>query len=531
VADDDYVTYITGWIQNADEVGTWNVTTAEYTDEAPEGENVAYVYNGNPGAGVYSSISQVLSSRLQADSTYVLDVDVGFANYYTAFPGYRIELLAGGVLLVADDNSNPPAQGTFSHSQIVYQSGPAPAQEGQNLEIRLIHIDAGGTSANEVEFDDVRLSAFLATPDTNAPAWVSAIGKPDLVSYVVTFDEDLMDDSVATNPSNWSLATLDGMTTLPVQSVSINRGTVVLRTAAQRNPAESYNIMVLDNVVRDLLNNALVAPDTSYPITPTPDITILNPGFELQRYADGDYGGTPQYWETGSVDGDVWMPGGIDAGAWNITTAEYPNEAPEGDNVVYVYDGSPGDGSVIGLRQVLVTTLQPNTTYQLTVQVGFALYYDDFPGYRVELVAGEGVLAADNNSTSPDQGTFITSTVNYTTPANSTFIGEPLEIRLLNIGGGGASAYEVEFDDVSLSLSPSTDFSITDIVRDPTTGNVTLTWDSKPSKNYAIDISTDLGSWTELVTGISSQGDETSYTDEFTGGVQSIRFYQLRELE
>jgi hypothetical protein len=60
------------------------------------------------------------------------------------------------------------------------------------------------------------------------------------------------------------------------------------------------------------------------------------------------------------------------------------------------------------------------------------------------------VLAQDNNTTSPGEGLFVTSTVNYTySPAHSALVGQPLEIRLLSKGLGGD---EMEFDDVKLTL-------------------------------------------------------------------------------
>ena len=41
-----------------------------------------------------------------------------------------------------------------------------------------------------------------------------------------------------------------------------------------------------------------------------------------------------------------------DTGTWNITTLEYPDDAPEGVNILYVYDDTPGDGTVTGVSQM-----------------------------------------------------------------------------------------------------------------------------------------------------------------------------------
>jgi hypothetical protein len=186
-------------------------------------------------------------------------------------------------------------------------------------------------------------------------------------------------------------------------------------------------------------------------------VAIANPGFEMKTLADGDYD-----WQ---MDGQGWgyADNGGNLGPWNPTTADYPGEAPEGLNVGWT---EPGDGVPGGFAQVLTATLVSSMTYTLTVKVGNALTYA-YPGYAVQLLAGgtmgssgDGyadpitggfLLAQDNNSQTVADGTFVTSTVVYTyDPAHSAHLGEPLQIRLLALAGGG----EVEFDDVRLDAVP-----------------------------------------------------------------------------
>ena len=192
-------------------------------------------------------------------------------------------------------------------------------------------------------------------------------------------------------------------------------------------------------------------------------VLIDNPGFEDPVLADDawNYSMDDQGW--GYVDNDGNL------GSWNVTTADYPGEAPEGWNAGWA---EPGDGVPGGFAQVLTDAegvLKAGMTYTLTVEVGNALTYD-WGGYKVQLLAGGTphtpgtggdytgpvtggtLLAEDDNLLTIAAGTFETSTITYTyNPAlHSGLLGEPLQIRLLAL----AASEEVEFDAVSLDAIP-----------------------------------------------------------------------------
>jgi hypothetical protein len=146
----------------------------------------------------------------------------------------------------------------------------------------------------------------------------------------------------------------------------------------------------------------------------------------------------------------------------------FPGGIPEGNNIadggyIPTYEGGPlrvGDGRV-GIFQTLDTVLAPNTQYTLKVEVGnpqsvtvagFFYPLDGFPGYRVELLAGDQILAVDNNTLAPADGTFATSTVTYTSSANDSNLGKNLGIRFINLNQAPGS--EVDYDDVRLFAEP-----------------------------------------------------------------------------
>jgi hypothetical protein len=118
----------------------FNPTTDHFVSEAPEGFNTAAINFG--------SISQNLSTTVILGQTYILQVEVG-NRLDTAFPGYAVELLAGGNSVGIENVLNPTA-GTFLTSTV---SWTADNFDGLNLGIQL--------SSNEVQtnFDDVRLNA------------------------------------------------------------------------------------------------------------------------------------------------------------------------------------------------------------------------------------------------------------------------------------------------------------------------------------------------------------------------------------
>ena len=111
----------------------------------PNGSQIAWSNGG--------TISQTLSATLQANTKYTLGAYVG-RRQNVAFPGYNIELYAGGNLL-ASNNSVTPAEGTFAPVTVSYTSGIS-VTPGQALEIRLT--SQTGTNA-QTNFDLITLDA------------------------------------------------------------------------------------------------------------------------------------------------------------------------------------------------------------------------------------------------------------------------------------------------------------------------------------------------------------------------------------
>lgn len=158
-------------------------------------------------------------------------------------------------------------------------------------------------------------------------------------------------------------------------------------------------------------------------------IPVVNAGFEATPLADGAFT---------RVAPPGWTLVGT-GGTFHPSVRDFPGGAPEGQNTGYSSGGS--------LSQTLVSPLQAGV-YTLRVEVGDS-FFTPFPGYKIELLAGSFLLAQDNNSLAPANGTFLTSTVMFAATAGDARLGQPLSIRLTSSGS------ETNFDNIRLDFAPS----------------------------------------------------------------------------
>lgn len=134
----------------------WNVSNGGVFDpdassgypggNAPEGENVAWVYNGG-------ALTQNLGIQLSANTSYVLSTRIGTPNGNGGDRGtYRLELRAGSEVIQSKQGA-APVGGSWQTQTITYNSGSNPDQLDQDLEIRLLAV-----GNPEVNYDAVTLT-------------------------------------------------------------------------------------------------------------------------------------------------------------------------------------------------------------------------------------------------------------------------------------------------------------------------------------------------------------------------------------
>ncbi|MEM7477092.1 MAG: hypothetical protein AAF483_19085 [Planctomycetota bacterium] len=210
------------------------------------------------------------------------------------------------------------------------------------------------------------------------------------------------------------------------------------------------------------------------------ELAVVNPGFEdisgestVGEFTFGPLAGWDLFDPDGTTNGGAgpqFYIGTLQPSEYDGEMQYFPGGASEGARVgiAFNFAGSEDLGEY-GLQQVLDATLSPNSSYSLSVDIGniatgistngqeFLL--GGFPGYRVDLMAGDTVLASDNNSLDGEipEGEFRTSTVEFQSGAEHPQLGEPLRIRLVNLNLSsdvpGGHDLEVDFDNVRLSAT------------------------------------------------------------------------------
>lgn len=202
-------------------------------------------------------------------------------------------------------------------------------------------------------------------------------------------------------------------------------------------------------------------------------IPILNAGFESNSITDGAFVVIqPQSWTTYDPDGIINnVQNAVGVIRPNIGGEYFPVGAPEGVNAALVFLAGNQTGEA-GLQQTLTATLQANTRYRCSVQIGNiasgtslpgssggpGVFFDldGFPGYRIDVLAGTTVVGVDNNSigaTIPE-GAWRVVRFYFDITNSHPQLGQPLGVRLVNLKTPGTSTVpniEVDFDEVSLT--------------------------------------------------------------------------------
>lgn len=167
-------------------------------------------------------------------------------------------------------------------------------------------------------------------------------------------------------------------------------------------------------------------------------VPVLNPSFEITYPLNTpctiplncsfNQGPIPDWTITGSVQ----------QGSWHPNSAFLNLPLPDGNIVAYTNGGS--------ISQILSSTLTPDTTYTLCVDVGHRLD-KSVAGYTISLFAGGTLLNSFSSSNGViSSGDFADETVSFTSGANVAS-GQKLEIVLTSAG------QQIDFDNVRLTDS------------------------------------------------------------------------------
>jgi hypothetical protein len=215
---------------------------------------------------------------------------------------------------------------------------------------------------------------------------------------------------------------------------------------------------------------------------------------------------------------------------WATPPAFTGGQGDSADNLAAIMEDIRWNGAPAPVT-VDVEGLNPSATYEIQLLVN-----EGADRNRRWDIAVEGRLVVDDFTSEGDSNEGVWS------PENSfAYIGEfkPSADGILNVvmrqhfGGqpspGGDNNPILQGVIVHRAGSGRI-FQITDIGKSP--AELTLTWNSLPGKEYAVEWIQDLSStvWTELDDGVASEGESTSFTDDDAGRVgASDGYYRVRE--
>ncbi len=208
-------------LSNSSFAGAYNNPASYgYGGVAPDGDNIMYAISK---WGYVRGLSQVLSETLAPDKNYTLTVLVGNPSPYNegAGPDYRIELVAGGVVVATISGASPANDSYWLPIGLQYNSNDNPELHGEKLEIRLLAEEFH--KGWELNFDRVKLKTS-GESEILTRTWtaVDACGNTTTESQVIQVQEDteppmltcppdvsLSCDDTDIDPSNTGMATAE----------------------------------------------------------------------------------------------------------------------------------------------------------------------------------------------------------------------------------------------------------------------------------------------------------------------------------
>ena len=251
-------------------------SATDLTAEAPEGQNVGVITSSSTEGGM----SQTLAAQFQANVTYALTVKVANTKFTGDFPGYRVQLAAGGTILAEDDNSQAVAEdsvvtATFNYT---YDAGLHAGVVGQALEIRLL--SKGLVSGQEIAFDDVQLTLSRPNPvaSPGGPYAVLSIGSlslngsgstPSDGQTITAYDWDLNNDDLFGDVTGATPAAIPYATLTGTYGMSVGSHTIKLRVtdSAAKTSTTSAAVTLTPASNNANLSDLVTTPATT--LTPT----------------------------------------------------------------------------------------------------------------------------------------------------------------------------------------------------------------------------------------------------------------------
>ncbi|MEM6794967.1 MAG: Ig-like domain-containing protein, partial [Acidobacteriota bacterium] len=434
--------------------GSYPEAAGQGTPPGADGAQAAFLFN-NSGPAAAVSARQDLGdvAVLEPNRDYALRVAIGKFDTAQPYPfslygGYRIELLAGDTALGVDQDSVDPQPLTFEDATLIVSADSVPPElYGEPLAVRLSLSQAA--AQRSTHFDDVRLEWSSRDGGTNQPPSARLVAPADGSTWTLG---DIL--TLAASASD-----TDG----EIERVSFFTGGTLLGEDLEAPfelpwtpPAEGvYSLSaVAEDDAGSTTSSAVVSITVEAPVT-SGTVAVINPSFELPALADGrtrDNSGIPGWTFSGSA--------GTFRGVFNPPSGSYPEAAGQGTplgadgaQAAFLFNNA-GPAAAVSARQDLGESLVAGRDYTLTVAIGRFNTEQPYPfslfgGYRIELLAGDTVLAADVDTVDPPSEAFADAVLSVeASSVPPSLVGRPLAIRLLL--GSSAAQRSTHFDRVRL---------------------------------------------------------------------------------
>ena len=465
--------------------GQWGVPSGTADNLIPTGTYMVYA-NGP------ATISQTLTDTLQPNTLYTLSVDVGRRNGFTQ-KAYTISLSAGATQIA----STSGAQNSLSngwHTITATYTSPGSVTTGQALKIKITG------DGQQTWFDNVQLDATAIEVPPLAPTNLAATAGDSQVALTWTASSLATGYNVKRSTTSGSgyatIGTPSG--TSYTDSSAVNTTTyyyVVSATNAVGEGANSTEVSATPTLPPPpAAPSGLAATAGNQQISVSWTASSGATGYTVQRSTTSGSGyatiGTPSgtsYTETGLTNGLTYYyvvaasnGGGTSAISSEVSASPSSTLVTIGDPSFEIGGSSQGDGKSIvspwstgnswgyvdgtvavggltatngawyvycnansQISQTLADTLQPNTTYTLSVDVGRRSDLG-MPGYSISLYAGSTLQASTSGAGNSFPAGWTTVVATYTTLSSVT-AGQALKIVL------GGSGVQTEFDNVRLT--------------------------------------------------------------------------------
>jgi hypothetical protein len=139
--------------------GVWQPGAFYPTTPAPNGNQTGFIGDGSNHGGT-TTVSQVLSSDLLANTQYTLRLAIGAQPGFSPGTDYSVSLLAGAAVLTSVTPITPTLMGTTGWTYITATYTSGAIVSGDPLEITI------ATPEPQFLFDDISLTA-TAVPETS----------------------------------------------------------------------------------------------------------------------------------------------------------------------------------------------------------------------------------------------------------------------------------------------------------------------------------------------------------------------------